>query len=158
MAFGLRPLAQDRGGQLGALHLGEVHPALFEDPTALDHAGAAATALGADPAFFFKTGATVELLEAGADGVLQAHHQGAGPLSGVRGGRLKCDGAGGRRGLTRQLGLGTGQQTLQHRCSRREAWGIGLPFQSDPPLHKFSRGFVIPPRDRPGDACAGQRF
>ena len=158
MAFGFGPLAEDRGGQFGALHLREVHPALFEHATAFDHAGAAATALGADPAFFFKAGAAIKLLQAGADGVLQSHHEGAGSLPGVGGGCLECDGAGARRGLTRQLGLGTGQQTLQHRCSRREAWGIEPPFQSDPPLHKFSRGFVIPPRDRPGDACAGQRF
>ena len=76
----LRALAEDRGRQLGALYLGEVHAALLEHATLLHHPGAAAAALGSLPALLLETAqAAIELLQTGADGILQTHQQSPGP-------------------------------------------------------------------------------
>ena len=156
LALGLGALAQDRRGQLVALHLGEVHTSLFKHPAAGHHPRTTAAALGPDPALFRKGGAAIEGLQAGADRILQTHQQGLGPLAGVgRGafqGQLRA-GAGVAWGRTgggpareaAHLGLGTGQQALQHQRHAPGALETTPPFQPTVPPHKPARRIVTPP-------------
>ena len=64
VALGLWPLAEDRGRQFAALHLGEVHPALFEDSPALHHPRAAAAPLRPHPALLGKIALPVKFSQA----------------------------------------------------------------------------------------------
>ena len=70
MALGLRSLTQDRGGQLIARHLGEIHAALLKNAATLHHPGTAPATLGAYPALFRKAAAAIELFQARTDGIL----------------------------------------------------------------------------------------
>ena len=157
LALGLGALAQDRRGQLVALHLGEVHTSLFKHPAAGHHPRTTAAALGPDPALFRKGGAAIEGLQAGADRILQTHQQGLGPGAGVGRGALQGQvraGAGAASHRTggdptseaSHLGLGTGQQALQHQRHAPGALETSPPFQPTVPPHKPARRIVTPPR------------
>ena len=123
VTLGLGPLAEDGGRQLTALHLGEVHAALLEHPAGLHHPRTAAAPLGPLPALLGKAAIAIELLKPGADGILQTHQQGLGPLARV-----------GRRGF----------QGLEHQHRAPGAPETPSPFQAAGPAHKRSRGSVMP--------------
>ena len=112
VTLGLRPLTQDRGGQLIARHLGEIHAALLKNAAALHHPGTAPATLRPDPTFFCKVAAAIELFQARTDGILQTHQQGLRPGAGVGGGSFQ---GWGRAGSS-ELVFAASQQRLKHRA------------------------------------------
>ena len=110
MALGLRPLTQDRGGQLIARHLREIHAALLKDAATLHDPGTATTTLRPYPALFCKAAAAIELFQARTDGILQTHQQGLRPGAGVGGGLFQGRGRAG----SSELVFAASQQSLKH--------------------------------------------
>ena len=94
MPLGLRALVEDGRWQFLTLHLGEVHAALFKDPARLHHPGATASPLSPVPAFLLESPVLIELLQPGANGILQPHQQLPRPTPGRGRGRLVAEGGG----------------------------------------------------------------
>ena len=83
MARRFRPLVENRGGQVFALHLGEIHTALLEQGAFAQHPGAAAAAFGTNPALLLEASFAIKLLQPSTDAVLQPHQQGLHAAAGV---------------------------------------------------------------------------